>query len=174
MQFGEEECKVMAEAETNGIRPRGRNGAALDAVDRKLLGILAEDATLGYAELGERLHLSPPAVHERVKRLRRDGVIQATVARLDGARVGRPLLTFVHVDTAGWGKSQSMLALADLPEVEEIHAVTGDTCLLLKVRCAGTQALEDLLARVYAIEGVRGTRSYVVLSSYVERGPRPL
>ena len=53
----------------------------------------------------QRLHLSPPAVHERVKRLRRDGVIKATVARLDGPRLGRPLLTFVHVDTAGWGKS---------------------------------------------------------------------
>jgi len=143
-------------------------------VDRKLLGLLAEDASRSYAELGEILHLSPPAVHERVKRLRRDGVIQGTVARLDGARLGRPLLTFIHVDTAGWGKSESMLALAELPEVEEMHAVTGDACLILKVRTENPRMLEDLLARVYAIEGVRGTRSYVVLSSHVERGPRPL
>ena len=160
-------------AETNELRSSTRGGTGLDRIDRTLLGLLAEDATLSYVELGQRLHLSPPAVHERVKRLRRDGVIKATVARLDGARIGRPLLTFVRVDTAGWGKTQSMLALADLPEVEEIHAVTGDCCLILKVRAEGTQALEDLLARVYAIEGVRGTRSYVVLSSHVERGPRP-
>ena len=80
----------------------------------------------------------------------------------------------MHVDSAGWGKTQSMLALADLPEVEEIHAVTGDTCLILKVRTQDTQALEELLAQIYAVEGVRGTRSYVVLSSHVERGPRPL
>jgi Lrp/AsnC family transcriptional regulator, leucine-responsive regulatory protein len=143
-------------------------------VDRKLLSLLAEDASRSYAELGEILHLSPPAVHERVKRLRRHGVIQGTVARLDGARLGRPLLTFIHVDTAGWGKSESMLALAELPEVEEMHAVTGDACLILKVRTENPRMLEDLLARVYAIEGVRGTRSYVVLSSHVERGPRPL
>jgi Lrp/AsnC family transcriptional regulator, leucine-responsive regulatory protein len=156
------------------VRPRARQAAALDATDRRLLALLAEDATPSYAELGQRLHLSPPAVHERVKRLRRDGVIRGTVARLDGAKLGRPLLTFIHVDTSGWGKSESMLALAELPEVEEIHAVTGDTCLILKVRSEDTQALEDLLARVYAVEGVRGTRSYVVLSSHVERGPRPL
>jgi Lrp/AsnC family transcriptional regulator, leucine-responsive regulatory protein len=156
------------------VRRQAQAATVLDRVDRTLLGLLAEDATLSYAELGQRLHLSPPAVHERVKRLRRDGVIRATVARLDGSRLGRPLLTFIHVDTAGWGKSQSMLALADLPEVEEIHAVTGDACLILKVRTEDTQALEDVLARVYAIEGVRGTRSYVVLSSHVERGPRPL
>ena len=151
-----------------------QGGRAPDAVDRKLLGLLAEDASRSYAELGEILHLSPPAVHERVKRLRREGVIQGTVARLDGARLGRPLLTFIHVDTAGWGKSESMLALAELPEVEEMHAVTGDACLILKVRTENPRMLEDLLARVYAIEGVRGTRSYVVLSSHVERGPRPL
>jgi Lrp/AsnC family transcriptional regulator, leucine-responsive regulatory protein len=151
-----------------------QGGRAPDVVDRKLLGLLAEDASRSYAELGEILHLSPPAVHERVKRLRRDGVIQGTVARLDGARLGRPLLTFIHVDTAGWGKSESMLALAELPEVEEMHAVTGDACLILKVRTENPRMLEDLLARVYAIEGVRGTRSYVVLSSHVERGPRPL
>ncbi len=161
-------------ADTKAIRSRGRGDAVLDATDRRLLGLLAEDAGLSYAELGQRLHLSPPAVHERVKRLRRDGVIQATVARLDGAKLGRSLLTFIHVDSAGWGKSQSMLALAELPEVEELHAVTGDTCLILKVRTQDTQALEELLARIYAVEGVRGTRSYVVLSSHVERGPRPL
>ena len=75
-------------ADTKAIRSRGRGDAVLDATDRKLLGLLAEDAGLSHAELGQRLHLSPPAVHERVKRLRRDGVIQATVARLDDAKLG--------------------------------------------------------------------------------------
>ena len=159
---------------SKAVRPRTRQAASLDAADRRLLALLADDATLSYAELGHRLHLSPPAVHERVKRLRRDGVIKGTVARLDGAKLGRPLLTFIHVNTSGWGKSRSMLVLAELPEVEEIHAVTGDACLILKVRTEDTQALENLLARVYAVEGVLGTRSYVVLSSHAERGPRPL
>ena len=160
--------------ETNRVPANGRRDRGLDLVDRRLLAILAEDASLSYAELGQRLHLSPPAIHERVRRLRRDGVITGTVARLDGAKIGRALLTFVHVDTADWGKTQSMLALTELPEVEELHAVTGDTCLILKVRTPDPPALERLLAQIYAIEGVRGTRSYVVLSSQVERGPRPL
>ena len=49
--------------------------------------------------------------------------------------------------------------------------MTGDACVILKVRMPGTQALEDLLARIYRIEGVKGTRSYVALSTYLERGP---
>lgn len=161
-----------ATAETNNVRPKAGGGRMLDAADRRLLGLLGADATLSYAELGARLHLSPPAVHERVKRLKRAGVIRSVAARLDGAKLGRPLAAFVHVDTSGWGKSPEMLALAGLPEVEEMHSVTGDTCLVLKVRTAGTQALEDLLARIYRLPGVKGTRSYVVLSSFVERGPQ--
>ncbi len=160
-----------AAAETNAVRPTAGKARGVDATDRRLLGLLAADATLSYAELGQRLHLSPPAVHERVKRLKREGAIRGVVARLDGAKLGRALAAFVHVDTTGWGKSPGMLALAELPEVEEMHSVTGDACLILKVRTAGTQDLEDLLARIYAVPGVRGTRSYVVLSSFLERGP---
>ena len=137
-----------------------------------LLRLLAQDATTSYADLGDQVHLSPPAVHERVKRLKRDGYIKGTVAVIDGEKIGRPLLTFIHVDTAGWGAGSPMRALAELDEVEEIHTVTGDTCVILKVRMPGTQALEDLLARIYKIEGVKGTRSYVALSTYLERGPR--
>ena len=50
----------------------------MDPLDRKLLGLLAEDATLSYKELGERLHLSAPAVHERVKKLKKSGAIRGT------------------------------------------------------------------------------------------------
>jgi DNA-binding Lrp family transcriptional regulator len=163
----------MAGENTKPVRRRVADAAALDAVDRKLLGLLAEDASLSYAELGRSLNLSPPAVHERVKRLKRDGVIKATVAALDGPGLGKPLLAFIHVDTTGWGKSQEMLDLAARPELEEIHSVAGDTCMLLKVRMRDTQALEDLLRVIYDIPGVKSTRSYIALSSYLERGPRP-
>lgn len=158
---------------TKPVRRRLADAPALDVVDRKLLGLLADDASLSYAELGRSLNLSPPAVHERVKRLKRDGVIKATVAALDGPGLGKPLLAFIHVDTTGWGKSQELMDLAARPELEEIHSVTGDTCMLLKVRMRDTQALEDLLRAIYDIPGVKGTRSYIALSSYLERGPRP-
>ena len=157
--------------ETNRLRENGRSKAGLDAKDRMLLRLLSRDATRSYAEMGKEIHLSAPAVHERVKRLKRDGYIKATVALLDGEKIGRPLLTFIHVDTTGWGAKSPMRALAELDEVEELHTVTGDACVILKVRMPGTQALEDLLARIYRIEGVKGTRSYVALSTYLERGP---
>ena len=69
--------------ETDGIlqnRPAARD---VDATDRKILGVLVDDATVSYAELGDRVGLSPPAAHERVKRLRRSGAIRSTAAIID-------------------------------------------------------------------------------------------
>lgn len=141
----------------------------LDRFDRRILGALVADAGLSYAALGERVGLSAPAVHERVKRLRQARVLTGTHARLDGTAIGKPLLTFVHVEAAGWGKGERMMRLAEFPEVEEMHSVAGDTGLILKVRTQSTHALEALLAQLYAVPGVAGTRSYVVLSTYLER-----
>ena len=130
---------------------------------------MAQQADLSYAELGERVGLSPPAVHERVKRLRATGRIRGTVALLDGAAVGKPLLAFIHVDTAGWGKTRELMEIGELPEIEEIHSVTGDTCVMIKARLENSEALEGLLAKIYDVPAVRGTRTYVVLSTYLER-----
>jgi DNA-binding Lrp family transcriptional regulator len=154
----------------SGAQP---GAAPLDDTDRRLLALLAEDATRTYAELGKLLFLSAPAVHERARRLKKEGVIKATVAALDAAKLNRPLLAFVHVDTTSWAVTRQLLALEELPEVEEIHTVTGESAMLLKVRTRNTQSLEQLLARIHAIEGFTGTRSYIALTTYLERGPSP-
>lgn len=159
--------------ETDGIlqnRPVTRD---VDAIDRKILGALVDDATISYAELGDRVGLSPPAAHERVKRLRRSGAIRSTSAIIDPKAVRKPLLAFVHIDTKGWGKTPELMAISEHPEVEEIHSVAGDTCMLIKVRTEDTRALEGLLSRLYETPGVTSTRSYVVLSTYLERPVQP-
>jgi DNA-binding Lrp family transcriptional regulator len=106
-----------------------------------------------------------------VKKLKKSGAIRGTVAQLDGEAVGRPLCAFIHMDTEGWGKTSELMAVADDSRVEEIHAVAGDTCVVLKVRCESTRALEDILHRLYNIKGVIRTQSYIVLNTYLERGP---
>lgn len=159
--------------ETNAIKQVRHQPAKLDDVDRRILGMLAQDSSRSYADLGQELHLSAPAVHDRVKRLKRDGVIRATVAKIDGCKVGRTLLAFVLVNTKNVISTKRLLSLGNLPEIEEMHTVAGDSGVLLKVRVRETEGLEDLLGKIQDIEGVDGTRSYIVLSTFVERGPDP-
>jgi Lrp/AsnC family leucine-responsive transcriptional regulator len=159
--------------ETNAVRQVRHQPAKLDDVDRTILGLLAEDSARSYAELSDILHLSAPAIHDRVKRLKRDGVIKGTVAKIDGCKVGRTLLTFILVGTKNVVSTKRLLTLSSLPEIEEIHTVAGDSSVILKVRAQNTEGLEELLGKVQDIDGVDSTRSYVVLSTFVERGPDP-
>ncbi|MGL5012640.1 MAG: Lrp/AsnC family transcriptional regulator, partial [Paracoccaceae bacterium] len=142
-------------SDTDQLPPQRSATRPLDTFDRKILAALSRDARQTYAQIGQEVGLSAPAVHERVRRLRDAGVIAATVARLDAAAVGKPLLAFVHVDADGWGKSERMMRLARFPEVEEIHSVAGDTCVILKVRCENPLALEHFLSQLYILPGVR-------------------
>jgi DNA-binding Lrp family transcriptional regulator len=170
------ECRIMSKVakNTNVLQLKSQAAIRLDAVDRTLLGLLAGDSTLRYTELGKALHLSAPAVHERVKRLKRDRVILGTVARLDGAKLGRPLLCFVRVITSTVKRARQVAALSSLADIEEIHVVTGDSGILLKVRAQDTQALEAVLSQIHGVEGVEGTRTQIALSTLLERGPSPI
>lgn len=155
--------------ETEDVQRAAAPMRVLDDFDRKILGALTEDGRATYAEVGEHVGLSAPAVHERVKRLRRHA-IKSIGAHLDGPSCGKDFLAFVHVDADGWGKSERMLTLRQFPEVEEMHSVAGDTCVIIKVRTANAHALEDFLSQLYILPGVRSTKSFVVLSTYLERG----
>lgn len=145
------------------------NGGVIDAFDRKILGELIEDSRRSYADIGKSVGLSTPAVHERVKKLKAAGIIKATTISVDGPSVGKPFLAYVHVDANGWGKSERMMRLREFPEVEELHSVTGDTCVIMKVRTQSADAMEQFLAQLYVLPGVRSTKSYVVLTTYLDR-----
>jgi len=159
--------------DTKPIRRTRAHQGELDAMDRKLLRLLAQNAEVGYTELGEQIHLSAPAVHERVKRLKRSGVIRATVAVLDGPKLGKSLLAFVHLQTSNWETTRRVLDMSVFPEVEEIHTVAGDTAMILKVRTQGPPALEDLLSKLHRLDGFKGVRTFIALGTYLERGPLP-
>ncbi|WP_108879465.1 AsnC family transcriptional regulator [Anderseniella sp. Alg231-50] len=154
---------------TNTVQHKASSTAGLDTFDRKILGALVADSGCSYARLGEIVGLSAPAVHERVKRLRKSGVILQSTVRLDGPAIGKPLLTFVHVEFEGWGKSKRLMQIAEFPEVEEMHSVAGDSGMIIKVRTADAHALELLLSQLYQLAGVRTTRSYITLSTFLER-----
>lgn len=144
----------------------------MDDTDRHLLALLQEDASTPYAALGRAVGLSAGATHERVRKLRERGVIRRTSADVDPAALGRGVLAFVMVDSTAW-MGDSGERFAALPEVLEAHVIAGSASVLLKVRTGTTEQLQDVLRRVYAIDGVSGTRATVVLETFFERPVTP-
>ena len=125
-----------------------KNSKDLDAIDRTLLGLLTQDAEQSYAVLGKKVGLSAPAVHERVKRYKSTGRIKAVAALLDPKKTGKEFLAFIHINTTGWGKTDDLMRFSEFPEVEEIHSVTGDACMLMKVRMESADAMEIVTRKV--------------------------
>ncbi|MFE6038559.1 Lrp/AsnC family transcriptional regulator [Streptomyces sp. NPDC056452] len=140
----------------------------MDHVDRALLTQLQQDATQPYSALGQSVGLSAGAAHERVRKLRERGVIRRTVIEVDPAAVGRGVLAYVMVDSTAW-MGDAAEHFAALPEIQEAHVIAGSASLLVKVRTATTEQLQDVLRRIYAIEGVSGTQATIVLETFFER-----
>ncbi|KIF05850.1 AsnC family transcriptional regulator [Streptomyces sp. RSD-27] len=144
----------------------------MDDIDRALLLCLQEDAGQSYAALGTAVGLSAGATHERVRKLRERGVIRRTTVDLDPAAVGSGVLAYVMVDSNAW-MGESAGAFAAIPEIQEAHIIAGSASVLVKVRTSTTEQLQDVLRRLYAIDGVSGTQATVVLETFFER-PLPL
>jgi Lrp/AsnC family leucine-responsive transcriptional regulator len=140
----------------------------LDDLDWTLLAELQADGRLSYNELGRRVHLSSPAVAERVRRLEQAGIITGYTARVNPARAGHPLLAFVQL-RCSLGKCLLRTTTADdYPELVEIHKLSGEHCTLLKIRAASLAHLEGLVERL----GTHGElRTHIVLSTQYEGRP---
>jgi len=144
--------------------------APLDRVDRELLGLLMDDCKQSLAALGEKVHLSPPSVLERVRKLEEAGVLRGYHAEVSPKAVGLDIGSFIGV---GIDHPRSIpefeRAIADMPEVLECHHVTGRHTLMLKVRTADTDSLHKLISRLRELTGVARTETMVVLATQIER-----
>jgi DNA-binding Lrp family transcriptional regulator len=142
----------------------------MDDIDRILLAQLQQDATQSYAALGTSAGLSSGSAHERVRKLRDRGIIRRTTVDVDPAAVGRGVLAYVMVNANEWmGDEATRDALEAIPDIQEAHIIAGAASLLLKIRTATTEGLQSTLRRIFAINGVTGTQTIVVLESFFER-----
>jgi Lrp/AsnC family transcriptional regulator len=144
----------------------------MDAIDRKILSVLQEDASLSVAEIGNRVGLSSTPCWKRIQRLEADGVIQRRVVVVDQAKVGLGITVYVSVETGD--HSQEWLdrfakTVGAMPEVMEFYRMAGDVDYMLRVvapdiagydafykRLIATVPLKNVTSR-FAMEKIKST-----------------
>jgi Lrp/AsnC family leucine-responsive transcriptional regulator len=140
----------------------------LDQTDWQIIAELQRDGRLSYNQLGRLVHLSSPAVAERVRRLEDAGVITGYHARIDPAQAGSPLTAFFQLRCRPDSCLLKTTSADELPEVTEIHRLSGNWCTMVKVRVAGIPHLEGLIERL----GKHGEmNSHIVLSTQFDGRP---
>ena len=150
---------------------------ALDRLDQQIVALLIEDARATYAEIGERVGLSAPAVKRRVDRLKASGVITGFSARVDPAILGWTTEAYVELFCRGrTSPSDIRAAVAKYPEVVDACTVTGEADALLRIRAADVRHFEAVVERISSEPFVVRTKSEIVLSRLIDRhgaGPAP-
>jgi Lrp/AsnC family leucine-responsive transcriptional regulator len=142
-----------------------------DDRDLDILAALQEDARATYADIAQRVGLSASAVHDRVRKLERSGVIRGYRAVVDPEAVGLFVTALVAATPFDPGQPDDLPErVADFPEVEDCLSVAGEANYILKVRVRTTTELEDLIRRLREKAGV-ATRTTVVLSIPFEDRP---
>jgi Lrp/AsnC family leucine-responsive transcriptional regulator len=142
----------------------------LDGKDRKILSLVQRDGKLAQAEIARRVGLSAAAVNERLKKLEHAGVIRRYVAVVDPHAVGASVTAFVEVFIEHPRFETAFIArVRAMDEVQEVHHITGEFSLLLKLRVSSMEALQQLLIHhLNGFEGVRQTRTVIALSTSKE------
>ena len=146
----------------------------MDAIDRKILSVLQQDASLSVAEIGSRVGLSSTPCWKRIQKLEGEGVIQRRVAVVDPEKIGLGVSVFVAIET-GDHSEEWLARFADavraMPEVMEFYRMAGDVDYMLRVvvpdiagydtfhkKLIGTVPLKNVTSR-FAMEKIKSTTS---------------
>jgi Lrp/AsnC family transcriptional regulator, leucine-responsive regulatory protein len=143
----------------------------VEELDRRIIALLADDGRMSFTDLAKATGLSVSAVHQRVRRLQKRGIVRGFTALLDLDEIGFPLTAFISIkpiDPAAPDDAPDRLAHLDA--IEACHSVAGEESYILKVRVASPGALEELLQQIRAAANV-ATRTTVVLSTPFEGRP---
>jgi Lrp/AsnC family leucine-responsive transcriptional regulator len=148
----------------------------IDGMDREILSIVRANARVSNVEIARKVGMAPSAVLERIRKLESKGVITGYEARLSPKALGLGLLAFVFVKADDRvGSDRAGEALAQIPEVLEVHHIAGEDCYLVKVRTADTESLGRLLREGFgAVSNIRSTRTTIVMNTIKESAQLPL
>lgn len=139
---------------------------ALDAHDTRILAELQADARLSMAELGRRVHLSQPAVTERVRKLEAAGVITGYRATVNLAALGYGIRAIIRVGRAEYPRVVSLIQ--QTPEVVDAYNVTGEDSWMLEIAVIDVAHLDAVVSRFCLLSD---TSTAIILKTVREHQP---
>lgn len=146
----------------------------IDSKDRKIVEILKNDSRTHQQKIAEEIGLSRPAVQKRLKALEEKKIILRYTVITDERKLGKEITAYIMVkldrSRRAWDFTyQELLNRMEELELLEIHHVTGDHDIILKMKTRNIESLEFNLIKITEITGVARTRTFIGLSS-VEYG----
>lgn len=150
----------------------------LDKIDLKILEILQSNAKITNAQLAIDIGLSPAPTLERVKKLEKEGYIISYHAKLDTAKLGIGITTFIMVSLKAHNKHHIEQFVNDINKIDEViecHHITGSDDFILKVVSEDISTYQELiLEKVSDIDGINNLQSLIILSTFKDSKILPI
>ncbi|MBO6897368.1 MAG: Lrp/AsnC ligand binding domain-containing protein [Shimia sp.] len=146
----------------------------LDRYDRSILDVLVRDGRISITDLAKEIGLSKSPTQARLRRLESEGVVTGYRALLDPIRLGLDHVAFVEVklsETREKALQAFNAAVAEVPEIEQVHMIASHFDYLLKVRTTNMAAYRHVLGeKISALPYVASTSTYVAMQAVKETG----
>lgn len=127
---------------------------AIDEIDIKMLNLLQRNSKITIRELSEKLFLSSTPIHERIKKLEKDGIIKQYIAILDPKKINKGMIVYISVSLMKHTKEvvdKFEKAINQLDEVSECYYISGNSDFLLKVYCKGMEDFHNFLTEKFSV-----------------------
>jgi Lrp/AsnC family transcriptional regulator len=167
---GKQGCKDLANGAElrNNVAQPGHHAElhCMDKLDAKILDLLQQDGSLTAAEIADRVGLSKAPCWRRIQKLQQDGVIRQSVALLDARALNVGTTVFVTLKTGNHSEAwfeKFVCAVRDIPEVTEIHRMSGDVDYLIRIVVPDIDAYDVVYKRlISAVEFQDVSASFVL------------
>ncbi|KYK38685.1 MAG: Lrp/AsnC family transcriptional regulator [Theionarchaea archaeon] len=147
-----------------------KRDSKLDELDKDILRKLQHDATISYKDLAAQIGAPESTIYDRTKRLKERRIIKAMVPLLDSERLGILTTAFIRVSIEKISDIRKIAEqIAKLDEVLEVHEISGEWDILVKVKVKNNKELRNLeVEKIGTIKGIRGLYSLICIGTVKE------
>ena len=147
-----------------------KDGYSIDPIDKKILTFLAEDAKTPFTEIAKRLSLSNGTIHQRVKKMEKQGVIKGNAVILDYSKLGYGLISYVGVLMQDASKIDAVIEeIERIPEIVAAHFTTGKFGIFCQLRARNTDHAISIIQKIQSVNGVLRTESMISFKEVIDR-----
>lgn len=142
----------------------------MDNTDLQILKILQKKARVPNVEVARNIGMAPSAVLERIKKLEAQGVIEGYEVRLNPDMFDCSMIAFIQIKVASPGRLiETGEMLSKIEQIQEVHYLAGQDCLMIKLRVSDNTELETILRKkITTLDVVKATKTFIALSTYKE------
>ena len=138
----------------------------MDALDRKIIHLLTENARMPVKEIAQKINLTSPAVSSRIHRLEQEGIIGGYTVQLHRPDEPNRVGALVSVQTSPDHREEFLALIQQESDVLQCYRVTGTYNFIVKVSCANIEDLEHLLNK---IQQLGTTNTQIILATQLDR-----